>query len=385
VGPQILADELGLTVVTASRLLKALAQSDPIAVLQLIPGPNPLRRIIEGARRKGVGDEACSAAESAVGRFDELIRTEAGDRSALKAMLTAWLPEERKEFEAQRRQAIFKARAELDGVSCGFSLTSILLHPSAEDPSRLDIVLIECLLGIDRLRPEAVVKMGTRRMVTPSSGESSSGDPPTAAPRQPTNLEGEIAVDGMHSVRLDEYCAAAPAPLAAEVYGNFVQYSLGPTGFGPSSTVDLVLAEVNRSEIAHVVPGGKEQAPFFFTIPEFATHKKVFDLLVHRDVFPGCGPELLIYDTAGRGPAVAEDPARRLDLRRSTETVEHLGTGLQRARLVEFARYGELLAHACDRLEWTPEEFRGYRVRSTYPLIGAQLTLVFGRGTGADR
>ena len=73
-----------------------------MAIIQLLPGPNPLQRIVEAAREAGVKESVCDAAASAVSDFDELIRAEAGDRSSLKAMLTAWLPEERKEFESQR-------------------------------------------------------------------------------------------------------------------------------------------------------------------------------------------------------------------------------------------------------------------------------------------
>lgn len=377
VGPQVLANTLGITTVTASRLLKALGQNDPIATLQAIPGPKPLRTVVDAAREAGVPEAECATAIEAIESFDALIRTEAGDRRSFAAMMSAWLPDDRAEFETQRRQSIFKAMSELDGVSSELELNCLVLHPSTESKS-VDIVNIKCLLGVDRMRPDAVVKLGTQRLAAEDAGlapdEGEDLDP--SRPRIPTNLAGEPALDGMHTVRLDEFCTARPAPLAVRRFGPFIEYSLGPTGFGPASKVDLVIAEVNRDELSNRAPS-RERPPYFYTIPEMACRRLVFDLLVHRDVYPACDPTLIAYDMAGRGPAVACDPARDLDRRQVLEQVANLGPGLTRLRVMEFPRYSDLLALAFEKLAWDSGEFRSYRIAIPYPLVGTQITLAF--------
>ncbi len=361
-----------MTTVTASRLLKALGQADPVAVLQLLPGPNPMRKMLDAARAAGTDDDICAAAQLEVESFDELIRVEAGDRGSLKAMLSAWLPDDRREFEAQRRQTIFKALTELDGVSCEFELATTIVAPSANgDGSHLDIVSVKCLQGIDRIRPDAVVKLGTRRL---SNDGSVTADPTRR--RVPLNLDGEPALDGLHTVRLDEYCSARPAPFVAREFGEHVQYSLGPTGFGRQSKVDLVIAEVNRGELPRREPS-LERPPYFFSTPEMATRKTVFDLLVHEDVYGGTAPEIINYDTSALGPAVAMDPARELDRRYFPEPLSSLGNGTRRARLLEFPRYSALLENVASKLSYDLDRFRLYRVSLTYPLVGSQVTLAF--------
>lgn len=369
-GPQMLANVLGITVATASRLLKALSQDCPVAIAQLLPGPKPLRRLVESARERGVSPSTAEAALDAIQEFDTLIRDEAGDRSAFKAMLSAWLPDERREFEAARRQSIFKAMCELDGVSCDLDLSSMIIAPGAL-PGRFDLINIKALLGVDRIRHDAVVKLATRALKHPSPQEE-------PATRRPETLAGEPAVDGLHSVRLDEYCSARPAPLLAEEFGQHIQYSLGPTGFGPASRVDLVLAEVNRGEIEEreLTQGG--QRPYFFQIPEMAVRLLVFDLILHRDVYPGSAIELMAFDATGRGPASVNDETRRLDQRRIYDEVSHLGIGLQRLRLLEFSRYTDLLGETLEALGCDAEEFRSYRVRIPFPLLGTQITLALG-------
>ncbi|MEM1451344.1 MAG: hypothetical protein AAF957_13085 [Planctomycetota bacterium] len=379
-GPQRLGDALGQTIVTASRLLKAISQTDPIAVVQLLPGPNPLRKTVQAARESGAASADCDAALESIGRFEALIRDEAGDRGSLKAMLTAWLPDERREFEAQRRQSMFKGLAELEGVSCDLEVDALLVRPSgdgpdsAKDGAPLDIVNLKCLLGIDRIRPDAVVKLGTRRL-----GDDSAD----ARPRLPLNLDGEPALDGLNTARLDSFCTARPAPFLVREFGDSVQYTLGPTGFGRGSKVDLVMGELNRNEITQRPPNA-EAPPYFFAIPEMATRKIVFDLILHRDVYAGAAPELITYETAGMGPARPGDPAREVDRRSCPEPLQSLGEGTRRLRILEFARYGALLEHTFSTLGWDATAFRAYRVSIAYPLVGRQLTLAFTRESGAD-
>lgn len=375
VGPQMLANAIGITVATASRLLKALSQDRPVAVLQLLPGPNPLRRIVTSAREKGVSERAASAALETIEEFDRLIRTEAGDRSAFKAMLSAWLPEERREFEAARRQSIFKAMCEIDGVSSDLELNCIVLKPGKAE-GQLDLIDIKALLGIDRIRPDAILKLGTQALHTSMSEAEMAV---AGEGRQPRNLAGELALDGLHSVRMDEFCSARPAPLAVDTFGSHVQYTLGPTGFGPSSTVDLVLVEVNRDELPVREPREGWSRPYFFQVPEVAVRQSVFDLVIHRDVYPDCNVELIGFDTAGRGPASVNDETRALDRRKVYEEITPLGSGLQRMRLLEFPRYTELVRQVMDKLDCDSDEFRAYRVKIPYPLSGTQITLALDR------
>ncbi len=75
----------------------------------MMPGPEPLRKLAHAAARKGVSRELVADLEKAVEQFDQLIRTEGGDRIGFDAILAAWLPEARAEFELRRKQAAFRA------------------------------------------------------------------------------------------------------------------------------------------------------------------------------------------------------------------------------------------------------------------------------------
>ena len=373
-GPQALADQLDITIVTASRLLKAVSLVDPIAVVEQIPGTVPLRRIVEACILKGAPKALAKRVSSAIDDFDTLIRTNAGHRSSLNAMLTDWLPQSRREFETRRRQSAYKAISELKGINCELDLASIILFPSEEE-DMIDLLSIQGSFGLDRLRPSSMVHFGTLR--SPGTDQEAMEKSLVKTVPMPITLDGEPATDGLHSVRLDQFCTSTPAPMESKRFGRDIQYSLGQTGFGPDSSVDFVMAEVNRAEIGGRTLAGDPSLPYFFQVPATPAKAMLFDLLVHRDVYADGEPELLVYDTSVRGPARAGSPEREVDLIRGIEEIEVLGFCPSRLRFAGFPRYREMLDFAFGKLGLEAEDFRAYRVHITYPLHATQVCMKF--------
>ncbi len=364
-GPQRLAELLGESVVTTSRLLKALRTHDPVAVVHYMPGPDPLRRLTGGAKRQRIRGEALTRTEEAIDRFEELIRTEVGDRSALGAILADWVPELRTEFEVRRRQAVFKAMSELRGTSCATVLSSMILHPS-RDGKRMDIVAVDGMFGVRRLRPAGELRFQTKRI-----GGSKS-------PRHPTNLAGE-PVEGVGDTRLDQFCVAPAAPMRVLHHGDDLHYVLGESGFGPDSAVDIVQAEVNRDELPLPKDRPPEEHSFVFHTTSVPTKSLVLDLHFHKSICPEGSPDLIVYDTSVEGPARAHDPVRDFDRMDVTDTVKELGVRMTQKRIAEIPTYVDLMQHVLDRLAWKAQDFRTFRVRADFPLFGSQYTLVLPR------
>jgi hypothetical protein len=369
-GSAELARILALDKVLTSRVVKAARTKDPLAVLYVIPGPEPLRRLLRAASKRNISANLIDAAAGAVEQFDTLIRREAGDRSALNAMISAWLPEVRAEFELRRKQTAFRAMSELKGAAVNINLATVLLHPS-EDGEHLDVVWLFGLLGLRRLRPGSRVKFATRRVA----------QEPT--PRRPSTLTGE-PVAGLEGLRLDEFCSVPAAELDVHQVGEIVHYTLADNGFGPRSATDLVFAEVNRAELARYVPRQERRKRHLFA--EVMTPSKVllFDALLCEDVLCGAEPGLFIYDTAFDGIADVNDPARNIDRMNLCESIQPLGSGISKFRTAEVPRYAELLRYVCAKLDWDGRQFRGYRCRIDYPIYGTQVSMAFDAPAGPD-
>ena len=360
-GPASLARTIGVDKVLASRVLKAIRDDNPLAVLHHSPGPDPLRRVLRAAGRREVPAGLIAAAEAAVEDFGSLIRREAGDRSMLGAMISDWLPEVREEFELRRRQSAFRAMSELKGLVANVNLALVFLHPS-DDGEHMDVVWVFGLLGLHRLRPRAAVKLTSRRFARDEE------------PRQPRTLDG-VLIDGQNMFRLDEFCSQPPVELNVERVGEVVHYTLADKGFGPRSTKDLVFAEVNLREMARYVPADQARRRYVFA--EVAPPVKLlhFDALLHQDLATDPEPSLLVYDTAFEGVADINDPARDIDRMDTHETIQHMGRGISRWRAPQIPQYERLLQMVFDRLGWNADEFRGYRCRIDYPLYGSQVAM----------
>lgn len=362
-GPQALARALGIDKVLASRLLKALRTKDAVATVFHMPGPEPLRRLLRAAGKKGASPEAVETASAAVDRLEHLIRVEAGDRSSLDAMITGWLPEARRDFELRRKQSVYKAMSQLKGMHADTTLATVLLHPSADGKS-IDIVWISGYFGYQRLRPGVRVRLATRRMAE------------TPGPRTPRDLEGRPIVD-VDGGRLDAFLDAPAPDVEVRSVGESVRYFLGGTGFGPRSAVDFAFAEVNEREIARYVPAEARRKAHFFAEIAAPTRFLLFDVFVHEDLYPGSDPQIVIYDTTLEGVADVNDRTRDDDRLEMAESVRALGRGAAVARSTEVPRYVEMLRYAFGRLGWDDSAFRVHRCAITYPLYGTQVAMTF--------
>jgi hypothetical protein len=252
--------------------------------------------------------------------------------------------------------------SQLKGAMARTSLATVMLSPSA-DGRHLDVVWISGMLGLQRLRPGAGVKFATRRF---------GGD----TPRQPTSLDG-VPVNGLESVRLDEFCSTPLPQIVAQQVGDVVHYTLASNTFGPQSTVDLMFAEVNLAEMPRYVPRDSNRKGYVFAEISTPVKSLHFDVLVHADVYPRTDPELIIYDTVLDGVANVNDPQRDIDRLDLAESIQPLGMGTSKFRTADVPYYADMLGLVCRKLKWSGEKFRGYRCQIDYPIYGSQVAMAF--------
>jgi len=361
--PQDLARTLGINKDLSSRVLRASRNRDPLAVVHIMPGPAPLRQLLQAAAEMSADPEILREAEEAVRQFDLLIHHEAGSRSSLDGIISTCLPDAREKFELFNKQAVYRGMAQLKGAVADVTLNTALLHPS-QDGHYLDGVWILGSLGLRRLRPTAVVHYCSHRLAQ-SSRETC-----------PLTLEREEVV-GLRGLLLEQFCSRPLPELDANERGNTVHYTLGGNAVGPPSAVDLFFAELTPRCMPRYLdpkrpkrhgPGSEVTTP---------TKTLIFDLLMHQQVYSGADPELLIYDTAVNGVADMNDVTRDIDRLDLKETIEPLGTGTARFRVAEVGHYAEILRHVFAKLGWDEREFRGYRCKVQYPVYGAQFYMAF--------
>jgi hypothetical protein len=362
-GPQEMARKLGVEKVLTSRVLKALRGRDPMTAMHAMPGPDPLRRLLRGAAKRGAKPGALDRAAAAVDRFEVLIRDRVGDRSLLDTILSAWVPDARREFELRRKQAAYKAMSQLRGVQTDAIMATVLLYPSATG-RHIDVIWVNGLFGLCRVRPGVGVKISTRRLQGADTA------------RRPVSLGG-TPVEDLTGLLLPDFCSEPRPRVEVHRIGEVVHYTLADSGFGQGSSVDVVFAEANTAELPRRVPAGSNRRSYFFAEITAPAKLLQFDVLVHEDLYKGQDPSLRLYDTSFDGVASANDASRDIDRLDMLESVEPLGVGASKFRSGDVPRYAELIGHTLGRADWDGVRLRGYRCRIDYPVYGSQVMLTF--------
>jgi hypothetical protein len=361
--PQELSKRLGINKDLSSRVLAAAQKKDPLAVAHAIPGPEPLRRLLNAARGHGVASALIGEAEQAIQAFDSLIRNEVGDRASLDAVISAWLPEARERFELLNKQSIFRGFSRLRGVHSDVEIDTAIVFPSAGSTDRCDGMWLNCILGLQRIRPGTSVIVASRNKV------ATTGPGPLSVEQQP--------IADIREVMLEEFCDRPPGPMVVERRGDNVRYCLRGDAVGPRSAVDVVLIDRGNECLARYREegGGRAMGPTVGV--ETPTKLIVIDVLLHEGVYDGIAPTLAIHDTAIRGIRDVRDPEADVLTIDLHETITDLGRGVDRFRLSDMPNYVDLLRHVLTRADLDPEKFRGFRCRAQYPVYGSQISMAF--------
>lgn len=364
--PQALAQALGLDKSISHRLIAAISKGDPVATAHVIPGPEPLRRVVRAARQRGVGASLAERAERAVEEFERLIREAGGDRTGLDALISTWLPSARQRFESAAKQTLYRGARQLKGLSADVSIGSHLIHPSP-DARRHDGANIVGYLGLRRIRPEASLKVGVTCAAVNAPGARF-----LTLTRRPIEHPREL---------LAERFCSQPAPALIVHYkpatDEWVYEVDWGNAVGPDSARNVITCNLLADAWRRWCQPGDERPRVAVSEPvAVPTRTFIFDLLLHADVCPGREPWLRTVESGARGPTDPNDPTGDLDVLPIAERVEFLGWGVERFRAEEIPDYVELLTDVCRTLGWDPQRFRGYRARIDYPVFQSWLQYV---------
>jgi len=363
--PQQLAKHLVLNKDLTSRLFRALKKRDPIAAIHVMPGPVPLRRVLTSAQKAGVSKSVVAQASSAVEAFDHLIRSEFGARADLDAAISASHPDARERHESTAKQAAFRGAAGIRGISVDVILVTFLLHPSQSDPLWCDTAVINSYLGLRRTRPGANFEFTTFQE---GRNQDQYTSPIEVSPQRVDTEPGSL---------LQQFCSPAQLPFEIHREGDQLRYVMIGDGIGQRSAIDIVTQEFYPNNHPMNKQQNDTQSRWFFATTDQPATLMIFDMFVHKDVWPGCDPSLVLYDTVIKGIANPDDRSRDRDRLDLFETITPLGDRPTGFRNPEVPRYTEMLEHTCNSHNWNLTDFRGYRTRMNYPFHGSQTCIIF--------
>ena len=370
--PIPLAKGLGVNRAVTSNLLKAISQDNPLEILHVIPGPEPLRKITARLKDGSVPKALLDAAAGAIDAFDLLINDQAGTRPALDALIAPYLPGARAKLELASRYAVFKGISQLKGVQGELWIGTAVITPSPTDPERLDLTWLNGASAIQRMRPGVDVRFSYRFPQKSS---------------QPDVTELELG-PGDDVTSLEQFCANPPARLLARSVGDAVHYHLPDDILGPKEKVDMFVVDHHPASMRRfAVPDADASAPqqtALFVEIAIPVANLVFDVILHEDVFPDAQAQLYFYDTGYNGVANVNDKSRDHERVDQVAPLKLLAKGMGAFETEHLPNYLPMLNHMAKRHGWDLAKFRGHRLNLQYPVFGWQVSMAFEKPPHPD-
>ncbi len=354
-GPIEITRTLGVDKTFTSRLMSALRADDPLVALSLLPGVVPLRQFVDAAREQGARARATQAAEQKLRAFDHELQRAFGTRTRLDAVIADTLPEARRRHEESARQAVYRGMAMIKGVSLDLNSVTWVVHPSARNPRRVDILVLAALVGIHRLRPTARFRVAASHLRT--------------RPAENAKL-------------LRKFCRPADLSIAVSSEKDYTFYEVSTGSVRRDAAADVFFSEMLKDAAPRKDPRGAKGSWHVGGITLHPTRRLELVLLVHQDAWPGCDFSLRAYDTAGRGVVALPDPEREFDRLSVDGRIIRSPADVEALRASPVPRYADLLRHLTTPLGWRLEEPSGHSAfhkiscEIAYPLYGSEIMLV---------
>jgi hypothetical protein len=358
--PTELARALALDNGLAWKISKIIDGKDLFSSAKYIPGSPGLNKFLKAASKHKVPKDQVTQAGRACEAFFEFVRAQAGNRKSFDLMVAGCVQEDRALPDVEHRKGAFLHGSYLWGVSARVHLHTCILKAS-EKPGFLDAATVRGFVDLSWIRqnvPWRISRMYTR---------DDAGEERTTFDREPISPPPKGAGNESDLPLFWEFCSH-PLPKLRRVTDprGAITYELVESSVGRGGSLTCIHAE----RIRGVEPRYRDDRHRDLVIcvqPRTPSEVLITDLIVHRDLFGPLSPRLeMLSDLFGDALQIEPFECDRIQM---SETLEHLGAGVEILRVPEIPRYQEMIGRAFDRLGWESSDFEVYRLRIPYPLI----------------
>lgn len=348
----------------AARIFRALRDQDPLTVLHELPAVPSLQGLLAAARRRGVDKEKIRQAEIAVGELEELIRRVGGSKSNLDTIVGSQVQHSRRKTEQTSKQAIFRGFSSLLGVQANTSIASYYVYPS-DDPNWCNELAVYGYDSLLRLRPELPILFGVRHTITEDKDEVSDSL---------RTLHGDQIVPTAGATAIKQFCSDPFPKIEIREENKRLLYVWSDQADEPLRPVDLIFASLElRAEARYRT----EQRQFanYNLVPRNPSKNLLLDVFVHRDVWPGVEPELVMLRRGNpQSPRLITHSLDRVDF---LETLDHRGSQAASIPCKHYPSYAKLTSYVHHEMKWQIGDFRLYRCSVRYPVVGLWYSIQF--------
>ncbi len=345
----------------AWRVFNAVECPDAFTAARYLPRSAGIRSFLMAARKKGVDPAALEQVSVAVEALDRVVKSHAGDRKRFDMLLASHSVEGKREADLAHRRTAFEGNTYIWGASSDVQLRSAFLAPSAKD-GFADMANLRGLLGLEFLRPAMSWPVG---ITWPRQDDMRTS---REASIEPLFDMGD-ASEEVASLFFSDPSLRVESRNSDE---GGLQYMVSTGEVGATGAISCVTGDVVRPVGALTAEEGSREGGAMATI-SCPVRLLILDVLVHRSLFPGVTPEVVVRSNIGLG----EGQQHPLPV---SETPTFMGPADGIIRTAEVPRYDEMRGFVFERVGWDPAEFDVYRLRVEYPILSTALALSFKLG-----
>ena len=354
--PTPLAAKLGMSRVTVSRILRAIEHESAFELIEALPGPESLRGVVNGAHQMSVAPDVLEDAGVSIDAFGWVIREQFGTRAALNAAIRPLTGTLRERVDHAGRSDVFRGMSQILGIEAQTWLTSMIFAPSPDDEDMAAVMTLHGALGVRRLRPDTTVYF-------------TFGPPPDRSGHA-RDLSGV-------RVPLEDLYLNEPVVVESEMVGARLVHRFANDRLGKDAMGDMLSVSMDKRGSRRYAEDATACLRGASIFVDFPVRMLVCDAIVHKDIFPGSDPELMVFNPGARGPANPNDLNRHADLVDFESTIEEVGPGPTMFDVHEIPNYGEMMRRVFETHWCDPDDFRVYRMTIAYPVTSFQHVIAF--------
>ncbi|UYV13407.1 MAG: hypothetical protein NCW75_03770 [Phycisphaera sp.] len=337
----------------AWQLTKVAYGDDPFFAARYMPTPKGIETWIRSAAEHGIDRDLLDSVREASAKFEHLIETHAGNRTAMDMLLESCVAEPSEDIDTRWRQRAFEGNSYIWGVQARSMLSCSILAPSKDRRGWMDMAQARSLIDLRRTRP------GTRWMIGQAVvfREGSAPDTPDREPldAETARITGGVPVLGSFTTN------PLPNLERRETGTGLLLDELLPGEIGQAGQLTITTGEVVRNLApAYAIEDGDRA--LFSTGVSTPAEVLIYDHFVHKDLFGAVERELCVFGELGR-PFTSDEQDRL----RVPEQIQPMGSGLSNVHTPDVPGYAKLLRHAFSKCDWNPTDFALHRVRMAYP------------------
>ena len=363
--PADIGEVLELDRTQAWRLARVIATSDPYEALYETPAPKGLSLIVDAAERAGAPSVATKRMRKAIATFAGLLHEFPDGREGLYGALASRVPRAQEATLKAAKKKIAQGMGQLMGLRSAVRYVASVLVPSEGFDNLADVVAVAGYKELRRVRsgPPPVVFSG--RTYTRSEDASA---PAIDA------LDGSTDPDPRMRL-LEEFSELTPDALKLEELGEERRLVLAPDQPPINSPITMFFAQRIARSLERT-PTGASRHELVHNVPLLPSDVSVFDILIHKDLYPEADPPRVTVERFGFNPAQQvtrpEDTAFRIEEPGDPKAIRH---GVSRSTLRAVPFVPELLESVFKRIGEDPKDYRMYR--TTLEIVPPGFAVVF--------